>query len=260
MGYVPGVMRKKVYDTNENQKVDSAEDADTVDGIQGSEILKKDGSVPMTGDLNMGENNIENVLEISGVSGSGVSLWGTSSTAQAHFTIFAKDHASSPNKINLTTYVDGVAKDVFTVESETDHPKFPQGIETDTISEKTSDSGVTIDGCLIKDGKASTDIAHISDIPGPIDSILTDHNKATHDALGIAWTSLTGTPSSFSGQKGMIPRVKSDETGLEFKHNAIPTTLVVAANDAKDKLRSDYACDGTGDQTEINNAINALPT
>ena len=196
MGYVPDVMRKNVYDANENQKVDSAEDADTVDGIDGSEILKKDGSVAMTGDLNMGGNSITNALKLV----------------------------------------------------------------TDTIDEKTTDSGVTIDGCLIKDGKASTDIAHISDIPGPIDSILTDHNKATHDALGIAWTSLTGTPSSFSGQKGMIPRVKSDETGLEFKHNAIPTTFVVAANDAKDKLRSDYACDGTADQTEINNAINALPT
>jgi len=32
MGYVPDVMRKNVYDANENQKVDSAEDADTVDG------------------------------------------------------------------------------------------------------------------------------------------------------------------------------------------------------------------------------------
>ncbi|RLI83638.1 MAG: hypothetical protein DRP01_08950 [Archaeoglobales archaeon] len=131
MGYVPDVMRKNVYDVNENQKVDSAEDADTVNGIN---------------------------------------------------------------------------------------------------------------------------------IPGPISSILTDHNKSVHDALGIAWTSLTGTPSSFSGQKGMIPRVSNDETSLEFKHNAVPSTLVVAANNAKDKLRSDYSCDGSSDQTEINNAINALPT
>ena len=96
-------------------------------------------------------------------------------------------------------------------------------------------------------------------IPGPANSILTDHNKDTHDALGIAWTSLTGTPSSFSGQKGMIPRVNSGETALEFKHNAIPSTLVVAANNAKDKMRSDYSCDGAGDQVQINNAINALP-
>ena len=60
MSYVPDVMRKRVYDVNENQSVDSAEDADTVDGIHGTELLKRDGSTPMTGDLDMGGNIIRN--------------------------------------------------------------------------------------------------------------------------------------------------------------------------------------------------------
>jgi parallel beta-helix repeat protein len=37
-------------------------------------------------------------------------------------------------------------------------------------------------------------------------------------------------------------------------------TLIVAANDSKDKSRADYVCDGVNDQEEINAAINALPT
>ena len=154
MSYVPDVMRKRVYDANDNQSVDSAENADKIDGIDGSELLKRDGSVPMTGDLQMGGYGIKDVPEICGESGAGTSLWGSSLTGQSHLTIFAKDHPTDPNKITLTTYVAGVAKYVLIVEPETDHPKFPQGLETDTISEMTADAGVTIDGCLIKDGKA----------------------------------------------------------------------------------------------------------
>jgi len=41
MGYVPDVMRKKVYDVNGNQKVDSAEDADRVDGKHYEDIKKE---------------------------------------------------------------------------------------------------------------------------------------------------------------------------------------------------------------------------
>jgi len=41
MAYMPDVMRKKVYDVNENQKVDSAEDADTVDGKHYEDIKKE---------------------------------------------------------------------------------------------------------------------------------------------------------------------------------------------------------------------------
>ena len=38
-------------------------------------------------------------------------------------------------------------------------------------------------------------------------------------------------------------------------------TFVIAASDSgtKAKAAADYVCDGTGDQTEINNAISALP-
>ena len=40
----------------------------------------------------------------------------------------------------------------------------------------------------------------------------------------------------------------------------VATTLIVGASDCKDQNRADYKPDGTADQTEINAAINALPT
>lgn len=96
---------------------------------------------------------------------------------------------------------------------------------------------------------------------GTINYLRADGIWAQPSGSGVTtWLALTDTPGSFSGQKGLLPRVNNGETALEFKNNAIPTTFVVAANDAKDKLRSDYQCDASADQTEINNAINALPT
>ena len=40
----------------------------------------------------------------------------------------------------------------------------------------------------------------------------------------------------------------------------VPVTYVVAAANSKNPLRADYRCSGTGDQTTIQNAINALPS
>jgi len=37
-------------------------------------------------------------------------------------------------------------------------------------------------------------------------------------------------------------------------------TLTVTASDSKDKLRTDYDCDGAADEAEINTAIDELPT
>jgi len=152
MAYHPKWMIKPTYDANEDNLVD---DADKVDGIEGTELLKRDGSTPMTGDLDMGTHSIKNAPDINGESGAGICIYGSSLSAQAHLCIYAKDHSTDPNKIRFVTYVAGVAKEPFVVESETDHPKFPNGLETDTISEATADAGVTIDGCLIKDGKAA---------------------------------------------------------------------------------------------------------
>ena len=152
MAYHPKWMIKPVYDANEDNLVD---DADKVDGTEGIDLLTRDGSRSMYGNLDMDGHDIKNVLNVFGRSGSGIAIRGLEGADQAYLAIFAKDHASDPNKIVLTTYVAGVAKDVLVVESETDHPKFPQGLETDTISEATADAGVTIDGCLIKDGKAA---------------------------------------------------------------------------------------------------------
>jgi len=63
---------------------------------------------------------------------------------------------------------------------------FVKQLWTDTIVERTTDSGVTIDGCLIKDGVAEeADKVDGLDLPNTCANVLTDHDKATHDALGI---------------------------------------------------------------------------
>ena len=46
---------------------------------------------------------------------------------------------------------------------------------------------------------------------------------------------------------------------IDQKNRTSPFTLVVAASDSLDTSKADYICDGTADQTEINNAITALP-
>jgi len=206
MGYVPDVMRKKVYDTNENQKVDSAEDADTVDGIQGSEILKKDGSVPMTGDLDLGTHNITNwngdiagpysgilkycdsdgykLIENRNDTYSNVGFRARSIKSGYDMQIYYVIYKAAPTF--ATELMWGVQEDStfkvlhlnilgeFFPHDDNDiklgisskrwsHIYATNGhldvLETDTINEKTIDSGVTIDGCLIKDGKAEQAIS-----------------------------------------------------------------------------------------------------
>lgn len=49
-------------------------------------------------------------------------------------------------------------------------------------------------------------------------------------------------------------------TWENFTKSLRTSTLVIAAYNSKDKLRADYVCDGVGDQVEINQAINDLPT
>ena len=161
-------------------------------GMLESDIIKKDGTVEMTaplettGILRSAENNI-------------VSYAG-GTTHAARYIACGKDHGTLPGY--HIWYTPNAAKDeiveAMRIEGVTDTPKLQlkYGLEVDTIAEKTAAAGVTIDGCLIKDGLATAPIS---------------------------------------------------------------STLTVAANDAKNKPRSDYQCDASSDQIEINNAINALP-
>jgi len=46
----------------------------------------------------------------------------------------------------------------------------------------------------------------------------------------------------------------------EIKQDIRATTFVVASDDSLHKNDADYVCDGAGDEVEINQALNALPT
>lgn len=107
----------------------------------------------------------------------------------------------------------------------------------DTISEKTSDSGVTIDGLLIKDGKllgtvtvpSVTDtLATLSqaetltnktlstgcsvlgadDLPNTIANLLTDHDRAAHDALGTGSIVFTEESQELTSKTLNTPIIK----------------------------------------------------
>jgi len=181
MGYVPDVMRKKVYDTNENQKVDTAEDADTVDGIQGNELLKRDGSLAMTGDLDLGGKDIKNItnLILSTAGDNLIHLFDSSNAANRfkikrtgtalqfiYYDSSDVEHVVAEflgeNTFDLKNhtldYVDvitpgGSSKEIGTVSLPFEN-LYTKNAYLDTIYERQTDSGVTIDGCLIKDGKA----------------------------------------------------------------------------------------------------------
>ena len=235
-------------------------------GMLESDIFKKDGTVAMTGDLDINSYDIQN--------------HGNCSPATVNTKAIG---AVGKEFAYVRTYI-GVCK---------------TKLQSDVIDEITATAGVTIDSCLIKDGKAAdsdkVDACHAGvatgnvfkipagiaqgdifyvDVSGHIVRLAAGTNGhflktqgaaanpiwATGAGNSTTWLGLTDTPSAFTGQKGMLPRVNTGETALEFKHNAVSTTFVVAANDAKDKLRSDYVCNASADQTEINNAVNALPT
>lgn len=244
-------------------------------GMLESDIFKKTGAVAMTGDLNVGYLDIDNVKE----------LYFNNNVAGVNEKVHSVDPlefwiGASHRFDVLSTFAIGMFDDLGM--GSHDIKKVHELIMNDACSIKPE--GNTGNKYFFLKGYDDTEFAqvgnlylHLSNlklktamdansqniinVPTPT---LSHHavNKSYADSLGgvTTWLALTDTPGAFTSQKGMLPRVNNGETSLEFKHNAIPTTFVVAANDAKDKLRSDYDCDASADQTEINNAITALPT
>ena len=76
--------------------------------------------------------------------------------------------------------------------------EFPVSVKTDTISEKTSATGVTIDGTLIKDNsiKPASGQSLVLQEDGGAAALTID---TSGDVYSTAWTSRTWTMSGFSG-------------------------------------------------------------
>jgi len=62
-----------------------------------------------------------------------------------------------------------------------------------------------------------------------------------------------------SGARGMASDWNADHVIDDETKALRSATFIVAASDSLDSERADYICDGTADQSEINQAINALP-
>jgi len=71
--------------------------------------------------------------------------------------------------------------------------------------------------------------------------------------------SITHTAVKASGDVGLAEEWNAEHTVTDPNIVKRSTTLIVAANDSKDKTRADYVCDGSADQVQINTAITDLP-
>ena len=128
--------------TNMNNISSNDVDIDNLSSLQ-DDYLLLNGSRAMTGNLlRSGENNQFQLL--GGQTDSGAII------------LYGKDEPSYPGQIRcyatnatktlstLASYIEGV--------TDTPYMVLQHGLKANVISEKTADGGVTIDGCLIKDG------------------------------------------------------------------------------------------------------------
>ena len=146
-------------------------DIDNLSSLQ-DDYLLLDGTSAMAGNLDINENDIFDVRKIKSPTTANLELW------QGANKVF--------NIGNGFAELFGLLL-VDTIEEKTvgHDVVFNDPIKIDVIGEKTGAAGVTIDGCIIKDNFAKSRIADISDIPGTIANILTNHNKTVHDVLNI---------------------------------------------------------------------------
>jgi hypothetical protein len=150
-------------------------------------------------------------------------------------------------------------------------------IKVDTVSEKTSGSGVTIDGLLIKDGGISGDVSLIGTTPtftigdaGAEDAALVFDGNAqdfyialddSADDLVIGLGSAVGTTPMLSFTEGGAATFKNVGTGDD---NPIVITLQtsetdMAANDVIGKIAFQAPDEGTGtDAILVSGAIQAV--
>lgn len=109
--------------------------------------------------------------------------------------------------------------------------------------------------------------SNITNIPGsftPISHAVSDTTYGAGSSSNYGHVKLSdSTNSTSSTGSGTAATPSAVKSAYDLAANkARCATLVIAApnSSAKAKVAADYVCDGTSDQTEINNAISALPT
>lgn len=277
----------------------TGKDADTVDGIEGAEIFKKDGSVAATGDFLPDTTGIRKL-------GSTLKHWGDmhSDNHYIHNVLYggfkvAQDllpNVTETHLLGSATYkwdiiwartvdFNSVCTDLMNRMSAGDYINFTDGIEFNGAAGR---SIINITHLLPKTTGASDlgsstlkfrkvyvgDIIAWDGLSGgikceqdwlPFTTNTYDLGSASYywenlflngyiDLLGSLYVDTIAERTAGVGVTIDACLIKD---GLATA--PISSTLTVAANDAKNKPRSDYQCDASADQTEINNAINALP-
>ena len=157
--------------------------AGQVDGIEGAEIFKKDGSVAMTGDLDMGDHGIGNISALQKYGNDGyLGIYGGLNFA-SRVNIHGKDYPTGGKAGRIYFPVTNAAKDAVEdagyFEGVTDTPYLVllHGLKTGVLSERVTDAGILVDSCLIKDGKAADSLK----LEGSTKAQVQDHTPKAHE-------------------------------------------------------------------------------
>lgn len=223
-------------------------------GMLESDIFKKDGSVAMTWDIDMAASDVKNCYRLIANNDNGfLTLHGGATLgSNSYIRLYGKDATGNLGKI--TFEIVNAAKTGLVMggyfSGATDTPKLrlEHGLIVDVIAEKTAAAGVTIDTCLIKDGKAANSdkvggkqLADLLEVaagdfnaftekvsPANADIVLIEDSAASYAKKKVqvgnlpggggssTWLGLTDTPGAFTGQAGKYPKVNAGETALEF--------------------------------------------
>lgn len=163
-----------------------------------------------------------------------------SDTNPGRINIYGENAAAYPGQIRFYATDATKASQVLAmlIEGVTNTPKLQveYGIKVDSIAEKTGAVGVTIDECLIKDGKVA------------------DSLKLDTKSKGLSDGNICELPIATEGQVLRRGAAAWEAGSVGAGGDAC---LVVAASNTPATLkdRADYVCNGVNDQVEINTAF-----
>lgn len=199
--------------------------AGQVDGIEGAEIFKKDGSVKATADFDMDNHGIGGI--------SGLQKYGDDSflpiygglSAPSRVNIHGKDYPTAGKAGRIYFPVTNAAKDGIEdagyFEGCTDTPFLVllHGLKTGVLTERVADAGIAIDGCTIKDG--ATRMA-VTTKTAAHTALATDYLILCDCTAGAITISLP-TAVGITGKEYIIKKIDAGANAVTIDPNGVET-------------------------------------
>lgn len=104
-------------------------------------------------------------------------------------------------------------------------------ISTDTISEKTSAAGVTIDGVLIKDSKLASGTGNVLQVVNATDTTVASYSIAANGSQKLGSLEVSITPSSTSSSILLLATVNTGKSGRYNSLNFYRDSTVLGMSD-----------------------------